>query len=171
MPVNFTILRQRAALERSQPLIISSPRGMRSHDSGWPLDTRNNKGTSGNVFASLPARERPSSALFENSRNLASSSCGLGPSTWNMEEGWDKSRRVRQYQLHVKNQGVAKLNPFNHTGGTYSHNGMMDYHKVSDQCILEHSLTHWNFKARKSTSRLKFKISSSSHHYALDQRS
>ena len=32
-------------------------------------------GTSGNVIESLPAREGPSSALFDNSRNIASSSC------------------------------------------------------------------------------------------------
>ena len=42
----------------SQPLIIPSPSGMLSRDSGLP-----------------------SSALYENSRNLASSNCGLGPGT------------------------------------------------------------------------------------------
>ena len=30
----------------SQPLIIPSPRGMRSRDSGFPLDARNTMGTS-----------------------------------------------------------------------------------------------------------------------------
>ena len=62
-----------------QPLTIPSPRGMPSRDSGLPHDTQNIMGTSGNVFESLPAREGPSSALFENSRNLAPSSRGLRP--------------------------------------------------------------------------------------------
>ena len=53
----------------SQPLIIPSPWGMLRRDSGLPLDTRNTVGTSGNVFESLPAGERPSSAPFENSWN------------------------------------------------------------------------------------------------------
>ena len=61
--------------------IIPSPRGILSRDSGLPLDVRKTKGTSGNVFESLPAPEGPSSALFENLQNLASSSCGLGPGT------------------------------------------------------------------------------------------
>ena len=34
----------------SQALIIQSPRGILSRDSGVPLDTRNTMGTSGNVF-------------------------------------------------------------------------------------------------------------------------
>ena len=56
----------------NQPLTVPSPRGMISRDSG-SLDTRDFTGTSGNVFES-PAREGPSSALFVNSKNLASSS-------------------------------------------------------------------------------------------------
>ena len=66
----LTIQRQRAALEHphvaSQPLNIPSPKGVLSRDSGLPLDTRNTMGTSGNVFESLPARDGPSSGLFEN---------------------------------------------------------------------------------------------------------
>ena len=54
MQENFRILRQRAALDHptfpSQPLIIPSPSGKLSLDSGLPLDTRNNMGTSGFVF-------------------------------------------------------------------------------------------------------------------------
>ena len=67
---------QRAGLwhPRSQPTLEYSE----SQRSGLLLDTRNSIGTSGNVCESLPAREGPSSALFENSQNLASSSCGLG---------------------------------------------------------------------------------------------
>ena len=61
----------------SQPKSIPSPRGMPSRDSGLPLDTRISVGTSGNVFEILPGREGRTSTLFENSKNLASSSCGL----------------------------------------------------------------------------------------------
>ena len=49
------------------------------------LDCRVLHGTFGvlweNVFESVLAREGPSSAVFENSRHLASSSCGLGQAT------------------------------------------------------------------------------------------
>ena len=61
----------------SQPLSIPSPRGMISRASCLPLDTRSSLGTSGRVFESPPVRDGPSSALFEKSNNLASSSCGL----------------------------------------------------------------------------------------------
>ena len=84
----FTILKQRsssgASHVPSQPLNIPSPSGMLSRDSGLPRDTRNTVGTSRNVVESLLAREGPSSSIFEkqilseNSRNLASSLCGLG---------------------------------------------------------------------------------------------
>ena len=61
----------------SQPSRIPSPIGMISRDSYLPHETRNSMGTSGNDFESLLAQGEPSSALFENSKNLASSSCGL----------------------------------------------------------------------------------------------
>ena len=72
-------------------------------------------GTSGNVIASLPARDGPSSALFENSRNLASSSCGLGPGTAGnvVERGRGMRREPHSSSLPTPcfNQGVATLNP------------------------------------------------------------
>ena len=46
---------------------------MPCRDSGLLQDTRNIVGTSGNVFERLPAREGQTSALSENSMNLASS--------------------------------------------------------------------------------------------------
>ena len=60
---------------------IPIPREVRNRDSGLPRDTRNTVGTLGNVFESLPAPEGPSWDTFEFSRNLASSSCGLGQAT------------------------------------------------------------------------------------------
>ena len=65
----------------SQPWTLPSAREVLSRDSGLPPKSRNTIGTSGNVFESLFAREGSSSAVFENSRNLAASSCGLRPET------------------------------------------------------------------------------------------
>ena len=114
-----------------QPSTIPILMTMPCRDSGLPLDARNTMGTSKNVLESLLAREGPSSALFENSRNLASSSCGLGPGTTvNIVE---HGRGVRQEPQSSSiptsrfHQGVATLNPLSHTGGTYSHNFMMDH--------------------------------------------
>ena len=54
MQENFTILRQGAALEHptfpGNPWLFRVPSGKLSLDSGLPLDTRNNMGTSGFVF-------------------------------------------------------------------------------------------------------------------------
>ena len=99
----------------SQPSTAPSPRGTLCRDSGLPFDTRNSMGTSGNVFESLPARNGPSSALFENSRNLASSSCGLGPGTAGnvVERGRGTRRELHSSSLPTArfNQGFATLNP------------------------------------------------------------
>ena len=51
---------------------------MPCRDSGLPHDTRNIVGTSGNVFERLEKDER-TSLLFNNSKNLASSSQELRP--------------------------------------------------------------------------------------------
>ena len=63
----------------SQPVSILSPRGMLRRDSCLQLATRNSLGVTGHVFADLPAPSEPSSALFENSKNLASASCRSKP--------------------------------------------------------------------------------------------
>ena len=94
---------------------------MLSRDSGLPLDTRNKMGTSGNVFESLPARGEPSSGLFENSKNFASSSCGLA--SWKRCE----TRSADSMPTPRFNQGLGTLNPLYHTGGIYSQNAVMDY--------------------------------------------
>ena len=115
----------------SQPLNIPSPRGMPCRDSGLPRDTRNIMGTSGNVFESLPAREGPFLALFENSRNEVPSSCGLGPGNNGniMEHGRGLKRVPQSSSIPTPrfNQGIGTLNPLYHTGGTCSQNGVMDY--------------------------------------------
>ena len=70
----------------SQPLIIPSAREVPSRDPGLPRDTRIAVDTSGHVSEGLPAREGPSSSVFEDSKNSPSSSCGLGSGN-TMENG------------------------------------------------------------------------------------
>ena len=78
----FRILKQRAA---SGATHVPSQPSTESQDHAlprfWiePRDTRNIVGTSGNVSERLPARERRTSTLFENSKNVATSSHELRP--------------------------------------------------------------------------------------------
>ena len=58
----------------SQPSAIPSPSAMPCCDSGFPHDTRNIVGASGNVFERPSAQEGRTSTLFNNSKNLVSSS-------------------------------------------------------------------------------------------------
>ena len=91
-----------------QPSRIPSARTMPCRNSGLPLDTRKTMGTSGNVFESLPAREGPSSAIFENSRNLASSCCGLGQAT--TKKQYDTSDYRKYYGTwKMRNTGTAEF--------------------------------------------------------------
>ena len=80
-------------------------------------------GTPGDVFESPAAREVSPSVLFENSRNLASSSCGLRLEATGatMVPERDMRREPQNSSTHVPCflQGVGV---FDHTGGTYSHN-------------------------------------------------
>ena len=52
-------------------------------------------GTSGKVFESLPARDGPTAALFENSKNLASSSYGLRPDITGISSVPEKRSKTR----------------------------------------------------------------------------
>ena len=105
---------QRAALEHpSQPMNIPSPRGVLGRDSRFPLDAENSMGNSQNIFESLPAREGPSSALFENSKNLASSSCGLGSgNTMEHRKGVRPDPQSSSMPTPRCNQSLGTLNPF-----------------------------------------------------------
>ena len=74
----------------SQPMSIPIPRGMISRDSCLQLDTLNSLGISVHVFEGLLAPGEPSSAFFENSKNLASSSADSGQliqaKVWNRDK-------------------------------------------------------------------------------------
>ena len=81
----FTIVNQEAALERpdvpDQTSAILSPRTLPRCDFGSPRDTQHGAGITGNVFERPPAQEGLSSTIFNNSKNLAFSSQGLGRGT------------------------------------------------------------------------------------------
>ena len=111
---------------RTQSLAIPSTRSIHRRDSGLPPNTRNSTGA--DVFEGLPAREGQPSALLEHSRNLASSSHGLRPEATGVNttseremkrEPQNSSTPVPCFQ---RGAGV-----FDHTCGTYSHNGVVDY--------------------------------------------
>ena len=109
-------------------LTIPSSRGMPRRDSGLPVITRNTVGASGNVFESTPPREGTFRALFQNSRKLASSCCGLRPDTTQnqMVSEREVKREPQNSSIPVPcfQRGAGVLD---HTGGTCSHKGMMDY--------------------------------------------
>ena len=67
------------SLSRPQStLVYSESQRMLCRESGLPRNTRNIMGTSGNVFERPPTRKEQTSTLFNNSKNLASSSPKLG---------------------------------------------------------------------------------------------
>ena len=130
---------------------IPSPRGMIRRDSCLPHDTRHSMGTSGKVFESLPARDGPSSAFFENPKTLASSSCGLRQgNTGNIFETLRRSetRAAEFYNTNstfyrILEETILKM-VWWIIRDVQSRNG-----------ISEYSQTQWTFIAAKSTSRPK----------------
>ena len=92
-------------------------------------DARNAMGTSGNVFESLPAREGLSLPRFENSKNLALPPCEMKQDS-RMRRDAQSSTIPRPSQEGVQGRLFT-------TGGTYSHNGVMEYPRYS---ILEMQL-------------------------------
>ena len=133
----FTILKQRAALERPtffcQPLTIPSPRTMPCRDS--------------NVFERLPAREGPPSAHL-----LADLDLTLQEIRWYRKVKWDGNRQNSSMPV-PRNRGGGILD---HTGETYSHGGTMGYKRfpISDMHLgkfpdsgiskLESQLRDWS---------------------------
>ena len=162
-------LKQRAPLGAShvpsQPLTVPSPRGMPSRDSRLPLDRRNIAGTSRKVFESLPTRDGPSSALFENSLNLASSPGNtLEHERGVRREPQSSSIPAPRFQM---GSGIS-----NHTGGTHSHIGMMDYPRFP---ISEMHLGKFpdskEFQSYKVSVKTEVCSMSPDPHNALDRRS
>ena len=130
----------------SQPSTIPSPRTVPCRDSGLPHKTQNIMGTSGNVLGRLPAREEPTT-----SQELRPNTTG---STGRRESEMKRESLSTSIPLHHFQSGGGMLN---HTGGTYSHCGVIDCPRNPiSEMHLEKFLDLWNFKAGKSTSRMKF---------------
>ena len=111
-----------------QTSTILSSRTLPRCDSGLPRNTQNCMGTTGNVFERLPAQEGLFSTILNNSKNLASSSQELRP---------DTTGTTRRRESEIKRESLNTSTPsthfqsrsgmLHHTGGTYSHDGMLDY--------------------------------------------
>ena len=95
----------------SQPMTIPSPSGMIRRDSCLQPHARNSLGTSGHVFEGPPARAEPSSALFQNSKNLASSSRRLRPIDTGkvMQQGGGVRRRAAGFYTTNSFNPVVKM--------------------------------------------------------------
>ena len=115
---------------------VLSPRTLPRCDSGWPRDTLSATGIAGNVFERPPAQEGLCSTIFNNSKNLASSSQELRPDTL---ETARKNSEMKRESLNTSIPSPhlhSRSGMLNHTGGTYSHSGMMDYRRIL--------VTEWN---------------------------
>ena len=85
-------------------------------------------GTSGYVFERLPARGGRTSTLFNNSKSLASSSQELTPEIPRNTKQPDRDmRREPQNSSIPVTRFQCGGGLLNHTGGTSSHSGMIDY--------------------------------------------
>ena len=87
-----------------QTSTILSPRTLPRCDSGLPCDTQDGTGITRNYFERPPAQEKLASAIFNNSKNLASSSQEFRPGTVETQEKeimkWKENRWIRQF-LHL----------------------------------------------------------------------
>ena len=87
--------------------------------------------TSGNVFERPPTQEIRSSAVFNNSKNLASSSQEFRPDTTETTK-----RSESDMKRETVNTSIALPHfqngddTLNHIGGTYSHIGMTVYPRI-----------------------------------------
>ena len=117
-----------------QPMSIATPRGMICCDSCLQPDTRNSLGRSGHVFEGLLARGETSSALFENSKNLASSSCRLRAIDTGRisEQGLRKEPKNLTILTPRFAMKFSTWNPLYRTGGTHSQICMMEKSEESD---------------------------------------
>ena len=138
----------------SRPSAIPSPRTMPCRDSGLPHDTRKTTGTSRNVCERLPAREGQTKTLFNNSKNLATSSLELRHSRKYQATGeWNETRTAE----FVNTCTTLPKWRWNHL--SYWWNLFSRWNDWLSEILVfgrENFLTLWNFKAGKSTSKLKY---------------
>ena len=95
--------------------------------------------------------------IFNNSKNLASSSVKLGPDTEGNAKRPDKEMRREPYNSSIRVPRFQRgAGVYDRTGGTYSHSGMMDYPRIPiSEWNLGNFLILWNFKAGTSDSVLR----------------
>ena len=132
MRENFTILKQRAALERPtfpvNPLLFRAPEKCLAAI----LDCRLIRGIlwvlQETFFEQLPTREGRISILFNNSKHLASSSHVLRPDVpENTKQPESEKRREPQNSSIPVPRFQSGSGWLNHTGGTHSHSVMIDF--------------------------------------------
>ena len=111
-----------------QTSTILSSRTLPRCDSGLPRNTQNCSGVMGNVFERPPVQEGLPSTIFHNSKNLASSSLDMRP-----DISETARREMKRESLNTPIESPhfqSRSRMLNHTGGTYSHNRMMDYPRI-----------------------------------------
>ena len=134
MQKNSMILKLRAALDYptfpANPWVFRAPDEWLAailavsliHGTHWSI--------SGHVLEGLPARGEPSSAFFENSKNLASSSCRLKPiDTGKIAEQGNGLRKEQQNHTIPPPRFAKKFstwNPLYRTGEAYPQNCLME---------------------------------------------
>ena len=123
-----------ATLVPDQTSSILSSRTLPRCDSRLPRNAQNGTGIMGNVFKRTPAQEGQSSIIFNNSKNLASSS-----QDWRPDISETARRDMKREALNTPMQSPhfqSRSGILHHIGGTYSHVDMMDYPRVL--------FTEWN---------------------------
>ena len=150
-----------------QTSTILSSRTLPRCDSGLPRNTQNCTGSVWNVFERPLVQEGLPFTIFHNSKNLASSSQDL---KLDVSETASREREMKSESLNTPTQSPhfqSRSGMLNHTGGTHSHDGMMDYPRLpffgmeSWNIAWLYGLQNWGLKTN----------SRSSGHYVLDQRS
>ena len=148
----FTILRQRASLERPtfpvNPLLFRVPAPCLAaildcrtlHCILWVLQETflNDCSRRTNIYSLQRFKERPDTA-------------------GNTKRPESEMRREPRNSLTPVPRFQSGGGLWKHTGGTYSHGAMIDYPRIPiSRLDLGNVRTPWNFKAGKSTSRLKY---------------
>ena len=175
-PENFTILSQEAALERPTFPIrppLFCPRTLPRCDSGLPRGTHNGTGVTGNVFFFF---ERPlgqeglSSTIFNNLKNLASSSQGLRPDTTDTARKHSKMKRESSNTVpsHHFQSGSGFVDSDRRNLFSQWYYGLSENSDFGNAFLESDGFS----KLQSQLQRCGLsKNSRSSDHYALDQRS
>ena len=142
----------------SQPSTTPSPGTMACRGSGLSHDTRNIMGTTGNVFLKPSCSRRTSLCSLRKFKEFGF--IFSQRKTWNYMQyndtgkgKWDENRRIRQYLYRASKVEVEYWIILVELILTVV--WLITWHLQFRNCIWENSRTHWNFKAGKSTSRLK----------------